>query len=362
MTSEQNAPVDAAMGPRDRITLTSGERFAWMTSEHTEWGIRARPGERGLRLADINIGSYGEVPDVWPYDTEIPRGALPNETAEGMGYSIFEKQEVWAESCAELYEDAIQARWAPATDIPWASLSPLPREIEAAVCQLSTDLSQRAYAAGACISGWLQHISYGYLEVKSYLATQIFEHSRHAEAFRKRALANGGGLGIEPPNTFTQRYMEAMNFSEALLCIDVLEAAFQVALFEAGDELAQNEAERELYRRCLGDKLRHLQYGREHLAWVVEHAPQRAKELQRYLAKAEHAMVADIEQPISSEPLIVLFGGGLEGIDRGAARLHALRRAQVERYLQTLREAGFDHADFPLHSHLAAFTEQPVEA
>ncbi|HLZ69473.1 MAG TPA: ferritin-like domain-containing protein [Dehalococcoidia bacterium] len=360
MTAEQPQPVDAATGPRDRLTLTAGERFAWMTSEHTEWGVRARPGARGLRLADINIGSYGEVPDVWPYDTEIPRGALPNDTAEGMGYSIFEKQEVWAESCAELYEDAIQARWAPATDIPWASLQPLPRPIEAAVCQLSTDLSQRAYAAGACVSGWLQQISYGYLEVKSYLATQIFEHSRHAEAFRKRALANGGALGIEPPNHFTQRYMEAMNYTEALLCIDLLEAAFQVVLFEAGEELAQNEAERELYRRALGDKLRHLQYGRDHLAWVVEHAPRRVKELQRYLAKAEHALVADMEQPISSEPLIVLFGGGLEGIDRGAARLHALRLAQVERYLQALREAGFDHDAFPLHSHLAAYVEQPA--
>ncbi len=362
MTSKNTEQFDAATGPRDRLTLTSGERFAWMTNEHTEWGIRARPGERGLRLADINIGSYGEAPDVWPYDTEIPRGALPNDTAEGMGYSIFEKQEVWAESCAELYEDAIQARWVSATDIPWASLAPLPREIEAAVCQLSTDLSQRAYAAGACVSGWLQQISYGYLEVKSYLATQIFEHSRHAEAFRKRTLANGGALGIEPPNAFTQRCMEAMNFSEALLCIDVLEAAFQVTLFEAGDELAHNDAERELYRRSLGDKLRHLQYGRDHLAWIAQHAPQRSKELQRYLAKAEHALVADLEQPISSEPLIVLFGGGLDSIDRGAARLHALRRAQVERYLQTLREAGFDHDAFPLHSHLAAFVEQPVEA
>src|SRR5690349_8495049 len=88
MTSEHTEQFDAATGPRDRLTLSSGDRFAWMTNEFTEWGIRARPGERGLRLADINIGSYGVVPDTWPYDTEIPRGALPNDTAEGMGYSI----------------------------------------------------------------------------------------------------------------------------------------------------------------------------------------------------------------------------------------------------------------------------------
>ena len=43
--------------------------------------------------------------------------------------------------------------------------------------------------------GWLKDISYGYHEVKLYLATQAFDHARHVEAFRKRALANGGGLG-----------------------------------------------------------------------------------------------------------------------------------------------------------------------
>src|SRR5579864_4706797 len=48
MTSEHTEQFDAATGPRDRLTLSSSERFAWMTNELTEWGIRARPGERGL--------------------------------------------------------------------------------------------------------------------------------------------------------------------------------------------------------------------------------------------------------------------------------------------------------------------------
>ena len=359
MTTESHP----AGGPpaQDRMVFPQARSFAWMTATDTEWGVRARPGPHGLRLADINIGSYGEVPDVWPYDTEIARGSSPNPGAEGMGYSIFEKQEVWAPSAADLYEDAIQGRWAPATDIQWSTLSPLRREIEAAVCQLCTELSQRSYAAGVALGGWLQHISYGFIEVKSYLATQIFEHFRHAEVFRKRALANGGGLGIEPPNNFVQRYMESLKYTEALLAIGVLDAAFLDVLFAAGDELAQNEVERDIYRRCLADNRRHLQYGAEHLAWVVEHAPQRATELQRYLRKAEAALVLDLEHPLSSEPLIVLFGGGLDAVDRGAARLHALRRAQVERYLELLEQAGLNHAEFGLHSHLAAYVEDAVK-
>src|SRR5690348_10232391 len=149
MTSDAapSQPSDATepATPTDRVVNAGPPSFAWMEDTPTEWGIRARPGPRGLRLADINIGSYGEVPDVWPYDTEMPRGAEPNPVAEGMNYSIFEKQEVWAPNAADLYEDSIQARWSPATDIPWQTLEELPKEIEAAVCQLSTDLSQRAY-------------------------------------------------------------------------------------------------------------------------------------------------------------------------------------------------------------------------
>ena len=45
--------------------------------------------------------------------------AVPIPGVEGMGYSIFEKQEVWSDACAKLYEEAIQRRWRPATDVPW---------------------------------------------------------------------------------------------------------------------------------------------------------------------------------------------------------------------------------------------------
>ena len=85
----------------------------------TEWNTRAKPTKHGLTLEAINIGKYGEIPDVWPYQTEMPRGAVPIPGVEGMGYSIFQKQEVWSDACAHLYEEAIQRRWRPATDVPW---------------------------------------------------------------------------------------------------------------------------------------------------------------------------------------------------------------------------------------------------
>src|SRR5581483_3869834 len=117
--------------------------LSWMQVP-TEWNTRARPTKHGLTLEAINIGKYGEVPDTWPYQTEMPRGAVPIPGVEGMGYSIFEKQEVWSDACARLYEEAIQRRWRPATDVPWTSIEPLPDDLERAICQICTHLSEKA--------------------------------------------------------------------------------------------------------------------------------------------------------------------------------------------------------------------------
>jgi len=34
------------------------DRFSWM-NDTLEWGIRDRPGKRGLTMRDLNVGSYG---------------------------------------------------------------------------------------------------------------------------------------------------------------------------------------------------------------------------------------------------------------------------------------------------------------
>jgi len=37
--------------------------ISWMDNMG-EWGTRATPSKRGLTLADIRVGSYGELPEV----------------------------------------------------------------------------------------------------------------------------------------------------------------------------------------------------------------------------------------------------------------------------------------------------------
>src|SRR3972149_5218638 len=139
--SQQERIRDAAATGQPALDLS------WMRVP-TEWGIRARVSKKGLTVGALNVGTYGDIPDEWPYQTEMPRGAYPISGVPAMGYSIYEKAELWAENVADLYEEAIQRRWRPATDIPWDTVQALPDEIERSLCQICTYLCEKALLVG----------------------------------------------------------------------------------------------------------------------------------------------------------------------------------------------------------------------
>jgi hypothetical protein len=47
------------------------------------------------------------------------------------------------------------------------------------------------FVAGDFPAKWMYRIPQDFLEVKSFLSTQIMDEARHQEVFRKRALAGG---------------------------------------------------------------------------------------------------------------------------------------------------------------------------
>jgi len=315
--------------------------FNW-TKVPTEWGIRARPAdpELGLTIGDLNIGTYGDIPDVWHNRSEIARGSYPAAANEDMGYTIFDKATVWADCVVPLYEIAIRDRWVSATDLPWASLEHLPDDMERAVCQVMTELSDRAYFQGALLSGWLPEISYGYLELKLFLSTVIYDLSRHCEAFRKRALSNGGGLGLQAPTDYNRAAREARSYAEL---IDVLFVQDSVLLtfFKNGDLFAQNQLERDMYALCARDRQRIMDYQIERLKHYLFKLPERREEQNLYFVRGEHRMVKDWADPVVAEPLAVILGGGKDKIEAGRAKLQEFRKLQVHEYVDNLAKATF---------------------
>lgn len=315
--------------------------FKWMEVP-TEWGIHARASdpEMGLTIGDLNVGTYGDIPDVWTNRSEIARGSYPTPVVEDMGYTIFDKALIWADCVVPLYEEAIRDRWISATDLRWQSLEELPGDMEKAVCQFLTEQSERAYFTGALWSGWLPEISYGFHELKFFLSTVIYDLARHAEAFRKRALTNGGGLGLQAPTDFSRAAKEARSFPELAAILFVQDSTL-LTLFKHGDLFAQNQLEREMYALVARDRERMMKYHIERLKHFLYKMPERRDEQNLYFGKAEGRMVRDWSDPVVSEPLAIMLGGGRDQIAAGQEKLKALRKLQVQGYLADLKEATF---------------------
>ena len=319
--------------------------LSWMQVP-TEWNTRAKPTKHGLTLEAINIGKYGEIPDEWPYQTEMPRGAVPIAGVESMGYSIFQKQEVWADNCAHLYEEAIQRRWRPATDVPWTSIEPLPDDVERAICQICTHISEKEQLEADVLGRWEPDISYGYHEVKLYLATTIFENARAVEVFRKRALSNGGGLGVQSPGWGFRSVVDARNFTEMASIQMVLQDSLTLAQYQYLEKYARNPAEKYIAAHVLQDKARHVAYGISHIKYVMMHRSDRRDEIQRYLDKGEGMLLQDDKKdPATREAFAIYFGGGKDNIKEGMKIYNAMRKRGIEQYLARLKWATIERAE-----------------
>jgi hypothetical protein len=329
--------------------------LAWMDVPAL-WGTRAMPTKHGLTIDAINVGKYGDVPDQWEYQTEMPRGAVAITGVEGMGYSIYEKQEVWSENAGQLYEEAIQRRWRPATDIPWDTIQPLPEDVERAVCQICTHFSEKAQLEADVLAGWEPEISYGYHEIKLYLATVIFEGARHNEVFRKRALSNGGGLGLQSTGWGFRSVTDARNFTEMIIVQMLLQDGFTLGQYQYGERYAHNPAEQLLFRLAMQDKARHVAYGMAHLKYTLLDRPERRPEIYRYLDKGEAMLVADDKDSATREAFAIIFAGGKDKITDGLKIYDKMRRSQVQQYLARLKWATVDRAE-RLYPALRAYIE-----
>lgn len=334
--------------------------FPWMRVP-TERGMRPQIGPEGLRLELVDVGSYGDVPDVWPYRNDMPRGAHPlPEPGMAASYSIFDKAEVWSENVRVLYEDAIRDRWASATAVPWETLQPLPEHIERAICQICTEMSEQAWVAVQTISTWLERISYGFHEVKNYLATQVYDNARHQEAFRKRALANGGGLGIESPGIFHRSIISSLTFTELVLNLNVVRATFNLVIVEALRDVATSEAEKTLYALVARDIHRHIDYGVGHVQYYLQRQPNLHGQIHAWLSRTEMLLVADQQRDTPfNEALILLLGGSA---DEGRAKLRELRQRWLAYYLNRLADARIYDRASKLAPELAGFLPEGAAA
>ncbi len=326
-----------------------------------ETGLKATPGPDGLRLRDINIGSYGVVPDQWDLPNDAPRGTQSTGQIMAAGYSIFDKAEVWAENAVDLYEDAIKDRWIPATELDWENgLDELPEELERSVGQICTIYSNNGLVEQKIIGRWLEEISYGFHEVKLFLATQAYDAGRKVEVLRKRALINGGGLGQSPLGQIYRGWYQGLTFTDMIIALDVVYKSYEVTLFESASEWAQTDVERDIFALIAKDSRRHLDYGLSHLEWYKRYKPEADKRLAIQFLRAEAALVQEMRLSTTErEALIVLLAGGVENLQAGVDKLKTLRQRQYDAYMENLASINFDRP--AAHPGLVGQITDPLE-
>ena len=339
---------------------SSPDRLTWM-QDTLEWGAKARPGKHGLTMRDINVGSYADVPEESRDMSRKPRGAFPVPGVPRTDlYTLNHKVELWADNAVDLYEEAIQRRWMAHIDIPWETLEPHSEEVELATRQFCTELAQQAAIETDVICQWLHHMNYAYHEVKTFLATELFDSGRHYAAFRQRALANGGGLGLESPGHMNRRLLESRaGWTETSLYLYILRGTLTLLLYRYGEAYAHNPAEKQLFRRCIQDKSRHMAYGMAHLKYAIdEKGPDYAFGLRRLMGGVERDLASEMKDPVLWEALAIFIAGGVDHMDSGMAEVTNLRRRYIEEYLTRMKWIGVDKTSENLDQDLAVYLGQ----
>lgn len=324
----------------------------WLNDPRPNWGLRAqmRDAERGLTLQDINRTYAGDPEDQPKLRTMAPRGAVVDPDVPDMGYVYNDKYLVWSDNVAALYEEACGRQWSATRDIPWDELTRLPDDVERAQCQIATFLSEVEMIASDFPAKWLWQMNQHFHEVKMFLCTQAMDEARHLEVFRKRALANGGGLMrcLRGTEIGLWGILNAPTYIQGSFLMHVLGEGLVLDIFRSGEFLAKNKTEKEIYRLCMQDEARHVSYGTMHLKYFLEHHPEREKAIAEMHALAEGAELGIpgfLTNPFIIEPLAVLMGDGVKGIDKGMEAVRMVWVRMREEYLNRCALAGFDRRD-----------------
>jgi hypothetical protein len=293
------------------------------------------------------------------------RGSAPRPDAQNIAYHWMNKSESWSDSAMMLYEEAVQRQWSSATDIPWAELPDLPEEMELAMSQLCTFLTQVEFIAGDVPGKFAPAISAEYFEVGLFLATQIMDEARHLDVFRKRALANGIGLLQAGPGAVG--LLTAQSFIDMTASLHLVGEGFVQSLFRMGELIAHSEVDKRIFRLAAQDESRHVAFGVMHMKHFLETEPERREEVHTYLDRMEGQVGVTPNQAgltgggDTTEALAILLGGGKSEaqLNDGYQKLLAVRRRQFNEYMHRLDVVGLGDRGERLPERVRAFIDPP---
>lgn len=333
-------------GDRSHYYLRKGT--VSMGEARPDWGV-SLPLRNGKELAtaDWFVGRAGEVPaHARTSDGFAPRGSVVEPGAPDYDFFINDRDEVWADNVAELYEQATAGQWDASRDIPWDQLKPLPEPMERAVCQIMTFLTENEFSALYVPGKFISQINPRFQEVVMFLCTHMMDEARHIEAFTKRALANGGGFQYSAASSqlSLKTLYDQHDFTCASFLLSVQGEGTFVDLLRFIEDHAPDPVTAEIVRRVRLDETRHVHFGMAHVRHYLAADPAHFQKLTEAVrARASFMEAVTGINPLVQEALAVLAGGGIEPdqIQVGLERVRHLMKAMHENRIKRLVSAGF---------------------
>lgn len=275
-----------------------------------------------------------------------PRGASIETGGPHFAFTLRRKRDVWANELHSLYKQAVANQWSAARDIPWNELPRLPVDLEEAVCQIMTFLTENEFAALYVPARFIPRIHPHYREVVEVLAMQVADEARHAEAFTGRAQAMGFGLGrtATTGQLSLQTLVEEPDFTTAVFLLCVMGEGTFLSLLKFLQEHAPDPVTAELTRLAHRDEARHVAFGTEHLRYVLQTEPEKRSSLAAAVERRSQilASVSGLS-PYVHDALVVLAGGGVSipQIRTGTRLVLELHREMHRSRQERLQSLGF---------------------
>ena len=325
--------------------------LGWLDAGTEQIEVNRDNPKRGLTYLDVNQGSYGY--DDLPEIPRGPRGAAPR----GAAYDVAEqadlepelnrKSDVWAYKVASFTEEAMSRQWDATTDVPWSDLDRYerPDEIEVAFAQLCTFFTEVEMIATDLPAKWVWRMNNQFQEVKHFIATQAMDEARHAEVFRKRALAGGVGLMEALPQAehSLKAILDCDSYSEASAFMHLLAEGNVLTMFRFSEYISPTPVDKRMFQLVMQDEARHVSYGMQHLRWIIDNTPERKEQIHLALDEGESFTIQQFDASLM-ESMIVLAGKGTKPaqIKAGLEIVGDMQVKQVEEYFHRLKRAGFE--------------------
>jgi hypothetical protein len=324
---------------RARVADALGDLLVGAT-EAARWAGAERAGKHD----PARLGAISERPRAhWGL---AARGALVEAGAPEFDFALADKDELWTEEAARIYQQAAAAQWDPATAIPWDAEYRLPDEVEEAVVQVMTYLIENEAAALLVPARFLAQVHPHFREIMQLLAIQTADEARHIEIFTRRAALRREWLGLSTVGgqASLKTLIDEPDFARASFLLSVLGEGSFLNLLWFLHEHAPDPVTRAVARLAAQDEARHVAFGLAHLGRHVERDPGLRARLARAVEQRHQALkhTAGLNAEVF-DALVLLSAGSWEpeAIRRGHERVIRLEREMDQGRQRRLARLGF---------------------